>query len=183
MKFTGKIESINASWETGQSTVTLTINEQDALNSLKKLQTRDKLLIIEADEYRNKRGRDANACLWWCLSRIAKALTSDTWAIYLQMLKRYGVFETVTVSVDALENLQSKWRESEIVGSRIVNRRLYVDVNLYFGSSTYDTREVSHLLNGVISEMKEMGLETPLPEETRDALERWRRADEKHNAV
>lgn len=180
MKFTGKVTGINQSWETGASTVTITVNEPAALNTLEKLRDRDKLLIAEVDEYRNRRGRDANACLWWCISRISKALAADSWKVYLQMLKRYGVFETVTCTVDALENLQTKWRESDIVGSRVINNRLYVDVNLYFGSSTYNTKEFSDLLNGVISEMQEMGLETPLPEEIRDALERWEHG-KKHN--
>ena len=177
MRFTGKVVSINQSWETGASTVTLSINEPAALNALEKFRNEDKVVLADIDTYRNRRGRDANACLWWCLGKIAKALTADTWEVYLKMLRRYGVYTTVTTSVDALEALQTKWRESDIVGSRVINNRLYVDVNLYFGSSTYNTKEFSELLNGVISEMNEMGLETPLPEEVRDSLERWGKSE------
>lgn len=171
MKFTGTVKKVMLAAD--EYSVTFTINEPEALNALRKFKEDGKLIMAEVDEYRNKRGRDANACLWWCLGRIAKALTTDTWAVYLKMLRRYGVFETVTVNVDALENLRKKWRESEIIGSRIINKRLYCDVNLYFGSSTYDTEEFSALLDGVISEMKDMGLEPPLPEEVRTALEKW----------
>jgi hypothetical protein len=35
----------------------------------------------------------------------------------------------------------------------------------YFGSSTYNSKEFSILLDGVISEMKEMGLDTPTDRE------------------
>lgn len=182
MRFTGKVQGVRQNWEKGSSTVTLTINEPAAVNALQRLKDGGKVVMADVDEYRNKRGRDANACLWWCLGRIAKALTADTWTIYLQMLRRYGVFETVTVNVDALENLRKKWRESDIIGSRIINNRLYCDVNLYFGSSTYDTEEFSALLDGVISEMKEMGLEPPLPEEVRAALEKWGKHEKRDSA-
>ena len=43
----------------------------------------------------------------------------------------------------------------------------------YFGSSTLDSKEFSVLLDGVISEMKEMGLETPTSKEMQRAIERW----------
>ena len=45
----------------------------------------------------------------------------------------------------------------------------------YFGSSTYNTKEFSVLLEGVISEMKEARLETPTSEDMRRSLEQWER--------
>ena len=45
----------------------------------------------------------------------------------------------------------------------------------YFGSSTYDTKEFSVLLDGVISEMREIGLQPPPTEEMKRALETWQK--------
>jgi hypothetical protein len=46
----------------------------------------------------------------------------------------------------------------------------------YFGSSTYDSKEFSILLNGVISEMEEMGLATPKSEEVERMLIQWEKS-------
>ena len=43
----------------------------------------------------------------------------------------------------------------------------------YFGSSTYDTKEFSVLLDGVISEMREMGIQTPTSEEMERMKIEW----------
>ena len=180
MKFTGRIKDINLSWDQRDNSVTLSLNE-NVFNDLKQLKDKDKLLIIEVEEYRNRRTRDANACLWWCIQRIAQAINTDSWSVYISMLHRYGSFTTVTVKEEALNDLRRKWREVDEIGNRIINGRTYVDANLYFGSSTYNVQEFAHLLEGVISEMKEMGLETPLPDDIRYALERWEK-HEKHNA-
>ena len=49
----------------------------------------------------------------------------------------------------------------------------------FFGSSTYNTKEFSQLLDGVISEMKEMHLETPPDEEMKQLLEGMRERDQR----
>ena len=45
----------------------------------------------------------------------------------------------------------------------------------YYGSSTYDTKEFSVLLDGIIEDMKDLGLQPPMPREVRAALEEWER--------
>lgn len=111
--------------------------------------------------------------MWVCLSEIAGALGADKWDIYLQMLKRYGQFTYICVKPNMVEATKRQWRECEVVGNVNINGQDAVQLLCYFGSSTYDTKEFSRLLDGVISEMKEMGLETPTTEEMRRSLEAW----------
>ena len=61
----------------------------------------------------------------------------------------------------AVEAVKKQWREVEEVGRGTVNGVESVQLLCYFGSSTMDSKEFSVLLDGVISEMKEMGLPTP----------------------
>jgi hypothetical protein len=60
-----------------------------------------------------------------------------------------------------------------------VNGQKAVQMLCYFGSSTYDTKEFSTLLDGVISEMQEMGLEVPVTADMERALEMWEKQNEK----
>ena len=83
-----------------------------------------------------------------------------------------------------VESVRSQWRESEVIGEVNINGSEAVQMLCYFGSSTYNTQEFSVLLDGVISEMQEMGLETPLSQDMKRALEEWERKmqGEKHNS-
>ena len=60
-----------------------------------------------------------------------------------------------------------------------INGRDAIQLLCYYGSSTYDTKQFSALLDGVISEMQEIGLEMPTSEEMRHCLEEWERKSQK----
>ena len=75
--------------------------------------------------------------------------------------------------------MKKQRRECEVIGEVDINGQKAVQMLCYFGSSTYDTKEFSRLLDGVISEMQEMGLETPTSEDMRRALEQWEKMYEK----
>ena len=137
--------------------------------------TKDKPLNIEIKQFREGRSKDANALLWACIGEIAAALRTDKWSVYLLMLKRYGQYTYICVPPQAVDMVKRQWREVEEIGDIKINGRDAVQLLCYYGSSTYDTKQFSALLDGVISEMKEMGLQTPTSEEMRRSLEEWER--------
>ena len=137
--------------------------------------TKDKELNIDIKQYREGRSKDANALLWACIGEIAVALRTDKWSVYLLMLKRYGQYTYICVPPQAVDMVKRQWREVEEIGDIKINGRDAVQLLCYYGSSTYDTKQFSALLDGVISEMQVIGLETPTSEEMRHCLEEWER--------
>ena len=129
-------------------------------------------LELTARKHVEKRSLSANGLMWLCLGQIAVALKTDKWDVYLTMLKRYGRYTYIAVREHAVEALKKQWRECEVVGEVEVNGQKAVQVLCYYGSSTYNSKEFSRLLDGIISEMQEMGLPTPMPEDIRVAIER-----------
>jgi hypothetical protein len=174
MECTGKIQNVSRDWQTGQFQITFTLNEASAINEIEKIKDCQKL-SIRAVKYREKRSLDANALLWLCIDRIAKSMNPpcDKWDVYLMMLKRYGKFTYICVKPNVVDAMKAQWRECEVVGEVNINGQEAVQMLCYFGSSTYNTKEFSVLLDGVISEMKEMGLETPTSEDMKRAMELW----------
>lgn len=172
MEFTGKLKDVSRDWQTGQYNITFTINEQSVVNEIEHIKDCEKL-NIKAVKFRQKRSLDANGLLWVCLQAIATALRSDKWSIYLQMLKRYGKYTYICVKPSVVEAVKAQWRETEELGEVQINGQAAIQLLCYFGSSTYNTQEFSVLLDGVISEMKEMGLDTPTSEDMRRSLEIW----------
>lgn len=171
MECTGKLVGVARDWNTGKMTVTFQIDGEPT-EEINKLLECEKL-SIEAKKHRQKRSIDANALLWVCLGQIANALRADKWDIYLQMLRRYGKFTYICVKPAVVDSVKSQWRESEVIGEIDINGQKAVQMLCYFGSSTYNTQEFTVLLDGVISEMREMNLETPTSEDMRRSLEAW----------
>ena len=172
MIFTGKFEGVTTDWQTGQNKITFSVNEPAALAELEHIQDCEKL-SVKAEKYRQKRSLDANAMLWACLGEIAKATTPplDKWKVYLFMLKRYGQYTYICVKPNAVEAMKKQWRELEVVGEIDINGKKAVQLLCYFGSSTYNSKEFSVLLEGVVSEMVEMGLQPPPSQDMKRALE------------
>lgn len=136
---------------------------------------KDKELDITIVRHSKKRGLAANAMLWACLGEIAAAARTDNWSTYLYMLERYGKYSTILIKAEALPDLRRVWRETRVVGEREDGM---VEVLCFYGSSTYTTEEFSRLLDGVVSDMKELGLTPPPSREMQAALEELRRQEE-----
>lgn len=172
METTGRIKNIAKDWESGKLIISFEVDQLPSdLGDLQGCGTLD----VTAKRHRNRRSLNANALLWKCLSEIASALRADKWDIYLQMLRAYGESTYVCVKPQAVEMLKRQWRECEEIGALNINGKPAVQMLCYYGSSTYDTKQFSVLLDGVIYEMKQMGLETPTSEQMRHSLEEWER--------
>lgn len=174
MNFTGQLINISKDWKTDQYNITFSINEKSALNEIETIQNCEKL-NIEAKKWRKKRSLDANALLWACLGEIAAHLHTDKWNVYLMMLKRYGKFTYICVKPNVVDAVKQQWRECEVIGNVTINGQEAVQMICYFGSSTLNTKEFSVLLDGVISEMDEMGIQRPPSDQMQRALEEWER--------
>jgi hypothetical protein len=177
METTGKLINITRDFVTGKLNVTFQISTEpiDELNTLATLDAID----ITAKKHRKKRSLDANALLWLCLGRMAIELRTDKWQVYLQMLKRYGKYTYICVKPNVVDAMKLQWRECEVIGEVDINGQKAVQMLCYFGSSTYNTKEFSVLLEGVFSEMKEIGMDTPTSEDMRRSLEQWEKNGEK----
>lgn len=170
MKFKGKLVGVSRDFITKKLNISFETSE-DITSDIDNLKDLD--LSIEAKKFTKKRSLDANALLWSCIGEIAAVLRSDKWSVYLEMLKRYGKYTYILVKPHVVDAMRTQWRETEVIGEVEVNGQKSVQMLCYFGSSTYDSREFSILLDGVISEMKELGLQPPASRELRQAIEKW----------
>ena len=169
MECTGKLKSVSKNWISRKWEVTFEINE-DITASIDKI--RDKLLNLTAKIHREKRSLDANAYAWVLMKKIAEAIHTDKWTVYLMMLERYSpVFTHIIVRPEAVERVKGEWRTVKVLGPIQVNGSSGIQLQCYFGSSTFDSKEMSSFIDGIVSECKEMGIETLPPDE----IERMRR--------
>lgn len=138
----------------------------------------DKALTVIFKPYRRKRSLDANAYLWVLLQKLADALSTpghriNKWEIYLDMLGDYGVFTHIVVKPEAVERMKKEWRTVREIGEITVGKQVGVQLQCYYGSSTYDTAEMSKLIDGVVTRCRELDIETLPPYEIERMKKEW----------
>ena len=124
----------------------------------------DKELTVQVKEYRQKRSLSQNAYMWVLLDEIGKAVNRSKEDIYRELVKDYGVFEILPLKDEAVKRFNHNWSKNglgwftEIIGKSKLNG--YTNLIAYYGSSTYDTKEMNRLLDAVIQECQDLGIPT-----------------------
>jgi hypothetical protein len=172
IEFTGKVAGIQKDWPTGQAQVVFTVNEPSAIDSLLALNSVEKL-SIKAVKHRQKRSLDANAYAWVLMQKIAEVSNTDKWSVYLEMLGSYGVFTHIIVKPSVVDKIKEEWRTVKELGEVNVNGRTGIQLQCYFGSSTYDSKEMATLIDGIVREAKELDIETLPPYELERMKAEW----------
>lgn len=176
MDFTGHFDSLMVDLMAKEQKAVLTLNE-DARQAFEKLKDCEKLAIT-IKKYRKRRSLDANAYMWVLLQKIADVLSTpgnrvDKWDVYLDMLSDYGVYTHIVVKPEAVERMKQEWRAIRELGEITVGSMTGIQLQCYYGSHTYNTKEMARLIDGVVTECKRLDIETLPAEEIQRMKEQW----------
>lgn len=178
-EFTGNISNIAISYATGKPMLTLEVNEDKSavLEMYEELKTAERL-AIKIGKFKKKRSLDCNAFCWVLISKLAERLNIPKAEIYRTAIKEIGGnSDTVCVQDKAVESLCDGWNHNglgwitETFPSKIEG---CTNVTLYYGSSTYDTAQMSRLVNMIVQECEQLGIETKSQEEIDSLLSTWK---------
>lgn len=151
--------------------ITFVLDKNTNLSSIDELVNKD--LDIVAKRHREKRSLDANAYLWVLCQKIAQKIDSNKDNVYLELLGDAGVFTHSIVKPEAVQRVKEQWRLVKELGEVTVNGKKGIQLQLYFGSSTYNTKEMSVLIDEAVRRAKELDIETLPPGELLSMKEAW----------
>lgn len=188
MQCRGKIKKIARDFSTNGILVTLSLTDI----SIQALQTIAALddLMVEMKRYRKKRSVNANSYYWELVGKLAKANRITNNAQHNLLLRDYGSLERfdgqlLQIMIPDTEEGENRALESSTVHLKPTshvkvsdNGTTYRSYVMIKGSSTYDSQEMSRLIDGTVQEAKQMGIETLPPEE----LKRMKEDLKKHEA-
>ena len=177
MQTTGIITNLDIDYETRKPKISLVLdtNEIDVVEQLKNM---DKL-NVELKKWYKKRSLDANAYCWVLCDKIAKELSKDGITtkeeIYKDAILQVGTFEPFIVQEKTFENFKRMWEKQGLgfLVQEVSRKDKCVKVNCYYGSSTYDSKEMSLLIEILIQLAKSLNLETKSQNEINSLLESW----------
>jgi len=174
MKSIGTIEDISIDYKTQKPKILLVLNERESLSSIEEL--KEDKLSIEIKKYKNKRSLDANAYMWVLISKLEEKLNISKDIIYKDAIRNIGVYEVIPVKNEAVERFIEAWTKNglgwvcETTKSKLEG---YTNILAYYGSSAYNTAEMSRLIDFVVQECKQLNIETMTPEQLNILKEEW----------
>lgn len=134
-------------------------------------------VALEVKRYHKRRSLDANAYFWVLVGKLAEKLRQSPLEIYRHYIEQAGVFRAVDISEAAVQTLVHSWGLhgkgwicDVLDYGRHEDTRL---VRLYYGSSVYNSKQMSALIDSIVEDCKEQGIETMTPDEIARMKARW----------
>jgi hypothetical protein len=144
----------------------------NAIQLITYLYEQDKEKLFDLVEHRKKRSLNSNSYLWKLINEIANVMRMSKEEVYLQMLKDYGQSEVISLLSSI--NVDGYFKYYEVIGESMLNGKEFKHIRIFKGSSEYDTREMSILLQGVVEEAEQLGIQTMTKDEIEHLKELWR---------
>lgn len=145
----------NERYSTGLNLSLLIFDEPEVLNGLAKMSGEVNVTI---KEFRHKRSKDANDYAWALFEEMAQKLGTTKEEVYRKMLQRYG--QSVIVTVKDGVDVSQLFKYYERFNDGLHNGVKFVAYKVFIGSSQYDWKQMSVLLDGTIQEAKTLGIQT-----------------------
>lgn len=130
------------------------------VDKLKPVIDKDVAKSIEIKVKRQSRSLNANNFSWQLINKLAIKMGSTDDEVYNNMLHRYGVKEYYVAPEGAMSLLKKAYKIVEMVSGVQVNKKDAIQFRCIRGQSTYDTKEMSTFIEGIISEAKLLKIET-----------------------
>ncbi len=130
---------------------------------IKWLLEQDEEKKFEVQECKGKRSLSQNSYCWLLINKIANILRLSKEEIYLQMLEDYG--QSILIPVQKGEKPNGYFKYYKYETSSILNGKEADWYKIYKGSSEFDSKEMTILIDGIIQECKQLGIETLTPDE------------------
>jgi len=140
------------------------------------LYSQDKDKKFEIKEHKEKRSLNANAYAWVLIGKIAEVVGNTKEEVYREYIKNKGIYRIITIDEKAAPTFMKVWQGQglgwlcEISKTKIAG---LVDIVAYYGTSSYNTKQMASFIDYIVQEAKELEIETLPPEEIEKLKSLW----------
>lgn len=126
-----------------------------------------------------EKSNEANAYYWALIGKLSAKINIPPKEIYRSHIKDVGGnYEVIPIRDDAVETWKKNWVNKglgwvcDIIGESKL--RGYTNVICYYGSSAYNSKQMSRLIDLCVQDCKEQGIETMTPAELALLIENYK---------
>ena len=178
----GKLKDITFT-RTGEQIVSFS-TKSDFTEEFDLLKDRD--VDVEIKRHRRKRSLDANAYCWVLCEKIADRLADEDVKntkeeVYRAAIREVGVYKDFRdLSPGDAKTLRAAWG---MLGTGWVTEQVdfsgdgeRVTIRCYYGSSRYNTKQMSRLIDNLVEDCRALGIPTETPEQLEKIKSLWAKA-------
>ena len=139
--------------------------------------TSDMDVEVTVKKHKEKRSLDSNSYFWILCDKLAEKTGIPKSEIYKKAIKEIGGnSDVLCLKNEAVETFCKAWEsrglgwQTDRLPSKIGG---CTNVVVYYGSSTYNTMQMWLLIQNIVDECKEQGIETMTPEELDSMMKGW----------
>lgn len=132
---------------------------------------------VEIKQHRNHRSLDANAYAWVLIGKIAEKTGVKASEVYRNAIREIGgVYDVICVQNKAVDRLREGWTKNGLGWQTDTLKSQLPDctnVVLYYGSSVYDSKQMSQLISSLVQDAEALGIPTISDAEAEKLLGKW----------
>ena len=177
METTGTLEEISIDYKTNRPKISFLINDKSKLPTIEEL--KGLKLKITVKRHIKKRSLNANNYFWKLLQELCELAEIDTIEEYKRRVKELGIFRRFKIEKDNINTFEKMWISQgvawfcEIFDTEIIGNTEFKIINAYYVSSSFNSKQMSRLINDLVEDCKIYGIETKTPAEIKSLLESW----------
>lgn len=183
VEMTGRIDGLSIDFATGKAILNLLVDQKtEAMAAYDELN--DTELTIKISKFRKKRSLDSNAYMWTLCGKLAEKLCDTTKIkhtkedIYKNAIREIGIFKDFqNLSQKDAKTLQTAW---QMLGTGWIAEQVdfmpdgeNVIMRCYYGSSTYNQKQMTRLIRNIVQDCRAVGVETKTSDELAEMLSLW----------
>lgn len=182
-EFKGTLKDISVDFITGKAVLNLQVQEKQSAMALWD-DLRGKDLAIKIGKYIEKRSGAANNYLWHLCGALADKLSDDGVPytkdeIYREAVRARGIYrDQGELPLDFAKTSRTAW---ELIGTGWITEQVdfepdgnKVIVRYYYGTSCYNKKQMSRVIDWLVAECQQQGIETKTPDQIANMLSLWK---------
>lgn len=139
------------------------------------------LIHLEAGKESRKRTLTANGYCWVLCQKLAEELSKGDYIftkedVYREQVRRCGPFNTFVMYAPAAARFKEVWAGNGLgwITEDLAGDGEYLEFAAYYGSSVYDSSEMARLIDSLVQDCHQLGVETMSPEELESLKRSWK---------
>jgi hypothetical protein len=126
----------------------------------------------EIEVKRKKRSKSANSYFWTLLQKLCEELNLDVIQEYKKRVKDLGIFRQWEIDTKNVPTFVQTWEEKGIawfceIVEEIGDKTI---INSYYGSSSYNSKQMSTLIDNLVQDCNSVGIQTMSDEEIKELI-------------
>ena len=139
----------------------------------------DKTKRYEVKEVKKKRSTNANNYFWRLLQELCEVQNLDTIQEYKKRVKELGIFRRFRIEPKDVKTFETMWQDKgiawfcEIADTEYLGSVEFKIINAYYGSSSFNSKQMSRLIDNLVQDCQAIGIETKSKTEIDALLKEW----------